>query len=464
MLVHLIGVCGTAMAGVGAMLKGSGFDVQGSDAAAYPPMSVFLESQGIAIMQGYHAAHLASRPDLVVVGNVARRDNPEVVEAQRLGIRCLSMPQVLEEYFLAERTSITVTGTHGKTTVTSMTAWLLETAGLSPSFLVGGIPLDFGRNFGLGEGRHFVIEGDEYDTAFFDKKAKFFHYRPVHAVVTSLEYDHADIYPDFASLERTFGEFVGLIPPKGTLTWCADYPVLSVVTASARCKRVSYGFSEKADLRIVEVVPGTDGTSFRVEDRPGDRTHFLRTRLWGRHNVLNATAAFSVGKAIGISCSVIGEALASFGGVKRRFQVLSETGGVTLVDDFAHHPTAVRETLSAARTRFPGRRLLAAFHFESNTSRRKVFEQEFADAFRGVDQVFLTYPLRKNDALKPEDYLDPAAVLAGIRTYAEAEAFQDFEEMAAAVAPRLKPGDVLVGMSGRDFSPFYAALAERMAS
>lgn len=464
MLVHFTGICGTAMAGVAAMLRELGFHVQGSDVSPYPPMSTFLEAQGISILPGYNARNLTNRPAILVVGNVARKDNPEVLEAQRLGIQLMSMPQVLEEYFLQDKASVVIAGTHGKTTTTSLISWVLTVAGLSPSFLVGGIPLNFGRNFNLGEGRYFVIEGDEYDTAFFDKRAKFFHYRPFHAVLTSLELDHVDIYPDLAALQNTFAEFSSLVSARGTLTWCADYPGLSAVVANCKARCLSYGFSQEADLRIIETLADREGTFFSVRDRATGREQGLHIHLWGRHNVLNATAAFAVGRAIGISPAVIREALDSFKGVQRRFQILAETGGVTIVDDFAHHPTAVRETLGAAMARFPGRRILAAFHFESNSSRRKVFEKDYAAAFVGANTVFLTYPLIKNDSLKAEEYLDPDSVLAGIRQYAAAHAYKDMTVMGRAVAAMLRPGDVVVAMSGRDFSQFHSALLSAVSS
>jgi UDP-N-acetylmuramate: L-alanyl-gamma-D-glutamyl-meso-diaminopimelate ligase len=458
MRVHLIGVCGTAMAGVASMLKQSGLEVQGSDPAAYPPMSDLLRSQGIGILEGYSAGHITPGLDLVVVGNVARRDNPEVLEAQRLGLRLLSMPQVIRQMFLTRKTSLTVAGTHGKTTTTAIVAHVMNAAGLDPSFLVGGIPLNFGTNFRLGAGPHFVIEGDEYDTAFFDKKAKFFHYDPTFALITSLEYDHADIYPDFPTLVRTFEEFAALVHEDGALVTCADYPVLDDVGSHGKARVVRYGFSGRADYRIGSGEAGPEGLKFGLT--AGGKSHTVRIPLWGRHNALNAAGAFALLAQAGLPPERILDGLATFQGVRRRQQVLDATAGITIVDDFAHHPTAVRETIAAVRSRFPGRRLFAAFHFESNTSRRKVFEKEYAQAFRGADHVFLSYPLKKKDDLRPEDYLDPAAVMAGIGGYAEsAEAFEDMADMAAAADSKLRPGDVVLGMSGRDFGPFYQTLS-----
>ena len=462
MRAHVIGICGTAMAGIASMLKDLGLDVQGSDSTAYPPMSTLLADKGIEIMSGYSPRHLDVRPDFVVVGNVARRDNPEVVEAQRLGIPLRSMPQTIHDQFLKDRVSLTVAGTHGKTSTTSLLAWIFGYAEADPSYLVGGIPINFGSNYRLGQGPHFIIEGDEYDTAFFDKEAKFFHYDPTFAVVTSLEFDHADMYADFPTLQRTFERFVALVPPEGSLAYCADYAVLDEVMKHCRSRRLSYGFSTHADIRVVDFESGPSGTRFELAEASGER-RTLHIRQWGRHNVLNATAAFAIAREMGLSAPVIVEGLATFKGVVRRFQTVASEGGVTIIDDFAHHPTAVRETIMATRSRFPEARIFAVYHFASNTSRRKLFEEDYAQAFPGADQVFLTYPLQKSDDLKPEDYLDPEVVVRGIETYAEkAQAFADFDEMAEAMAAELRPSDVVIAMSGRDLSPLYEALLARL--
>ncbi len=447
------------MAGIASMLKDQGLQVQGSDTNAYPPMSTLLADKGIEIMKGYDPQNLAVRPDFVVVGNVARRDNPEVVAAQEMGIPLQSMPQTIHDQFLKDRVSLTVAGTHGKTSTTSVLAWILGYAEEDPSYLVGGIPINYGSNYRLGSGRHFVIEGDEYDTAFFDKEAKFFHYNPTFAILTSLEFDHADIYPDFPTLQRTFDRFVAMVPPEGALAYCADYPVLDEVMKHCRSGRISYGFSSHADIRVVDFESGPQGTRFEIAESGGSR-RTLHIRQWGAHNVLNATAAFAIAREMGLPASVIAEGLATFKGVVRRFQTVLNEGGVTVIDDFAHHPTAVRETILATKSRFPEARIFAVYHFASNTSRRKLFEEDYSNAFLGADQVFLTHPLQKADDMKPEDYLDPAVVVRGIKTYAEgAQAFAKFDEMAAAMAKELRPSDVVIAMSGRDLSPLYEALA-----
>lgn len=458
MRVHLIGICGTAMSALASMLKTTGFEVQGSDVNAYPPVSTLLRDNHIPILKGFHSRNIDKKVDLVVVGNVARGDNPEVVRAANLDIPMLSMPQAIRRFFLRDRFSVVAAGTHGKTTVTSMTSWLLQHAGEDPSYLVGGVPLNFGSNFKIGAGRHFVIEGDEYDTSFFDKKAKFFHYNPSVAVITSLEFDHADIYRDFDHLKETFRQFAGIIAPDGTLVYCADYPVLDEIVPCARSGAVSYGFSAGADYRASRVKAGPYGTRYTLEAK-GKTVGRVTVPMWGRHNVLNSLAALTAAHHAGVELETAMEGLSLFKGVMRRFQVVGQEWGVTVLDDFAHHPTAVRETIAATRKRFPSSRVFAAYHFESNTSRRKVFERDYSTAFFGADYVFLTYPLRKQDDLKAEEYLNPHAVMAGIRTYAkDAFAYKDMRIMAAGVASLLRPGDVVIAMSGRDFSPFYETL------
>lgn len=447
------------MAGVALMVRKSGMEVQGSDTAFYPPMGPLLNEHGIVTMPGYRTENITPELDLVVVGNVCRRDNPEVVEAQRLGLKLLSMPQVIKEYFLADRTSLVITGTHGKTTTTALTAWMLQYAGLEPSFLVGGIALNFDSNHGLGKGRHFVIEGDEYDTAFFDKKAKFFHYKPTHALITSLEFDHADIYADLKTIEQAFHDFSLLVPQTGTLTLCTDWATLETVTAQTSAPRIWYGWDSSSQIQAKELAAGPEGTAFLMTVDGGVTWHPALLAMWGRHNVLNALGAASLALQAGCTLQQVIGAMATFKGVKRRQQIVAQEGGVTVVDDFAHHPTAVRETLSATRQRFPGRRILAIYHFESNTSRRKVFQDEYSQAFSGAAEVFLTHPLVKADTLSADQYLDPAAVVAGISGYAQfAKAYREFPELARELAQHCRPGDVILGMSGRDLSPLYAEL------
>lgn len=447
------------MAGVALMLRATGATVQGSDVAFYPPMGPLLAERGIRTLPGYYAENITKELDVVVVGNVCRKDNPEVLQAQRLGLKLLSMPQVIEQYFLQDRVPLVVTGTHGKTTTTALTSWMLQEAGLDPSFLVGGIALNFHSNYRLGAGRFFVIEGDEYDTAFFDKRAKFFHYKPQHAAITSLEYDHADIYPNLKSIEDAFADFVRLIPATGTLTVCTDWPVLSRISDGTAARVIRYGWDGKSQLQARNLEASPEGTTFDMTADGGKSWHPCLLSLWGRHNVLNALAAASLALQAGASIEAIVRAMRTFQGVRRRLQVRSQVAGVTIVDDFAHHPTAVKETLWACCHRFPGRRVFVVYHFESNTSRRSIFEEEYAEAFRGAEEVYLTYPLVKTDTLTPDQYLDPEKVLEGIRGYTRfAGAWREFSDLAKAMAPRLRQGDVVLAMSGRDLTPFYETL------
>ncbi len=459
MKAYLIGICGTAMANLALMLKHKGWEVKGSDRFNYPPMGPLLARHDVPVCPGWDAKNIQETRDvdLVVVGNVARRDNPEVLAALSRGWLLRSMPQVLEEHFLKDRTVLVVTGTHGKTTVASLTSWILERAGVDPSFLVGGIPLGFGSGFKLGNGPFFVIEGDEYDTAYFDKDAKFFHYRPTHAVMTSLEFDHADIYRDLAHLEDTFTRFAGLIPRKGNLAWCREYPILDHIVGRCQGTVWTYGFDPDSTVWASHVHAGPSGTSFRLHGPSGPAA--AKLPMWGRHNVLNALAAASLAYMAEVPVADVVAGLASFPGVRRRQQVLGDVRQVTVVDDFAHHPTAVRETVRACRARFPERRLVAVYHFESNTSRRKVFETEYGEAFHGADVVWLTHPLRKDDGLAEDLLLVPQRVRDAVSLYvSEVEIFSDFADMAHHAESFLRPGDVLLGMSGRDLSPLYTLL------
>ena len=452
------------MAAVASLLKESGAEVVGSDPFAYPPMGPLLDSLGIEVLPGWDESNLSNRQlDVVVVGNVARRDNPEVVAAQSLGIPLLSMPQLIADQFIGDRTSLVVTGTHGKTTVTSMTAWLLQYAGLQPGFMVGGVPKNFGTGYALAKGDLFVIEGDEYDTAFFDKEAKFFHYKPTHAVMTSLEFDHADIYRDIDHLRDTFRRFAKLVPKNGSLSWCSEYDILEEIAGDACCPSVPYGVGAGPGLRAVDIQASGEGTSFRII-HGGESVNTLLP-MWGKHNVQNALAASALALAAGVSLNIIAEGLCLFEGVKRRFDTVYNRNGIVVVDDFAHHPTAVRETLAAARLRFPTQRLFACFHFESNTSRRRVFLEEYSRALDNADGILLTYPLVKEDSLKSGETMDPLEVLRGSRGGREhAGAYHTMQEMADALVPILRPGDAVIAMSGRDFTPLYDELFPRLDS
>ncbi len=410
--IHLIGICGTAMASLAGMLKQRGFRVTGSDAAAYPPMSDVLASLNIPVAEPYGEANLKPRPDLVVVGNAISRGNPELDYVLDERIPMLSLPQVLQEHFLRGRQPIVVAGTHGKTTTTSMLAWIFESAGLHPSFLVGGIAENFNSSFAVRQGKHFIIEGDEYDTAFFDKGPKFLHYMPDAAVLTSVEFDHADIYPDLEAVKTAFKRLVNLVPRRGLLVaWDGSQNVYECITR-AFCRVERYGFSESADWQVRELRFEPGRTTWAVF-RGGQRWADFEFALAGEYNVLNATAAAAIAAGYGIAPETICSALLTFKSVRRRLEVKAEVDGITIIDDFAHHPTAIAGTLRALRTAYPGRRLWAVFEPRSNTLRRKVFENELVASLALADEVIVASVYRA-DAIAEAQRLSPAAIVAGL--------------------------------------------------
>jgi len=382
--VHLIGICGTAMASLAGMLAERGFRVTGSDRSAYPPMSDFLRGLAIPVFEPFAAENLVPSPDLVVVGNAISRGNVELEQVLDRRIPFCSLPALLDREFLRGKNKnqdpeqnqevVVVAGTHGKTTTTSMLAWIFARAGRNPSFLIGGIAENFGRSFQLGSGRHFILEGDEYDTAFFDKGPKFMHYFPDAVILTSVEFDHADIYRDLEAVETAFKRLVNLVPARGRIV-AADTEGVEPAIAAAFCPVERYGRSEKADWRIVNLEFREDGTGWSVL-RQGRAWAEFDFPLAGEYNVFNATAAAAMAAGYGIGPEEIGAALKSFESVKRRLEVKAEIGGMTIIEDFAHHPTAVRVTLEALRTRYRGRRLWAILEPRSNTLRRNVFEQK----------------------------------------------------------------------------------------
>ena len=452
--VHLIGICGTAMASLAGMLKQRGFRVTGSDAAAYPPMSEFLASLAIPVFEPYAEKNLQPRPDLVVVGNAISRGNPELEYVLDERIHLRSLPQVLQEQFLRSREPLVVAGTHGKTTTTSMLAWIFHVAGLNPSFLVGGIAENFGSSFAVKQGRHFVIEGDEYDTAFFDKGPKFLHYMPASAILTSVEFDHADIYKDLDAVKTAFKRFVNLIPRKGLLVACDNSANVDECIAKAFCTVQRYGLSERADWRITDLSHGPQRTTWSVLRR-GERWADLEFPLAGEFNVLNATAAAALAHGYGVEAGKIQEALRTFKSVKRRLEVKAEVNGITIIDDFAHHPTAIAETLKALRARYSGRRLWVIFEPRSNTLRRRVFEAELARSLALADQVIVA-SVFKSEAIPEAERMDTARVITAIGS--TARELPDADSIVAEITPELRPGDVVAILSNGGFGGIYEKL------
>jgi UDP-N-acetylmuramate: L-alanyl-gamma-D-glutamyl-meso-diaminopimelate ligase len=458
--VHLVAIAGVAMAALAGMLKQRGLRVTGSDEKIYPPMSTLLERLGIPVLEGYRADNLLPRPDVVVIGNKVSRPNPEVQAVLGAGLPFLSLPEALAEFFLAGRRSLVVAGTHGKTTSTAMLAWVLERAGRDPSFMVGGESLDFGGNFKLGEGEFFVIEGDEYDSAFFDKGPKFLHYRPSAAILTAVEFDHADIYRDLDAVKAAFRRFVDLLPAGAPLVVAQDFPhAVEIAAGAARARSISFGATSAAEWSLSALRDSGGHTAFGVLHR-GAAEGELRLEVPGRMNALNALGAYVLARAIGLTHAEIAPGLASFSGVARRQELVGEFRGVTLVDDFAHHPTAVAGTLAALRQRYPGRRLWGIFEPRSNSSRRRVFQQDYVDALAAADAVILAAVVRKESDQVPDSELFSAEQLVAdlCRRGQAARCLESSEAIAAALAREVAPGDIVVMMSNGDFGGLRSKL------
>jgi UDP-N-acetylmuramate: L-alanyl-gamma-D-glutamyl-meso-diaminopimelate ligase len=473
--VHLIGIGGTGMGAVAGLLVAAGHEVRGSDAAVYPPMSEQLAALGVPVMMPYAEHNLDWNPDLVVVGNVHGKDHVEVKAAQARGLKLTSFPAVIGEQLLPGKHSIVVSGTHGKTTTTSLLGHILLEAGRDPSLFVGGVPVGLGHGWRLGKGP-FVIEGDEYDTAFFDKGSKFLHYRPETVILTSIELDHVDIFPSFEAVRDAFKKLVALIPPSGLLVAYADSVDVRAIAKTAACKVELYTVyapdhttdGEDSDgglasdvawwARNLEV--GKSGrVAFDVYHK-GERLDRFETLLVGQHNVGNAVAAIAVAHSQGVAIKDIQRGMATFAGVRRRQELRGIAGGVTVLDDYAHHPTAVRETLKALRKRFPKRRLIAVYEPRSATSRRKTFQAEFADAFAYADEVIVG---RMYDASKIpiEDRFDPEKLALDLhRSGTQASYTPDVDSIVKQLAENAAPGDVVVVLSSGSFDGLHDKLLD----
>ncbi len=469
--VYMLAIGGTGMAPLACLLQEQGHRVRGTDGPLYPPMSTLLERAGILPAVGFDASHLEPRPDLVVVGNAVRRDNPEAVEAERLGVERLSMPQALSRFFLDGRRPLVVTGTHGKTTTTAMAAWVYSQCGADPGYLIGGAPRDLAGSFAGGGGERFIVEGDEYNAAYFDRGAKFLHYRPETLILTSVEYDHADLYPDPEALREAYRQVIALLPPSGLLVACGDTAEVRELAGRAPCPALLYGLEAGNDLRPLAGVDATPGGSaFRVAagaaGNPGDAgaaEQRIELPLAGGHNVANALAVWAAARRDGLPPTAVAAALASFHGVKRRLEELGSAGGVVVVDDFAHHPTAVGKTLAALRQRFPGRRLVAIFEPRSLTAGRTMFFDAYREAFAGADRVFFA-PTFHSGRLSPEERLDFAALADALSAAGtEASRCADLEGLRAQVVAESRPGDVLVTMSSGSFESLPQRLLAALA-
>ena len=466
--IHLVGICGTAMASLAGMLKQRGFDVTGSDAAAYPPMSDFLRDLRIPVAQPFDGKNLDPRPDLVVVGNAISRGNVELEYLLDERIPFCSLPQLLHDEFLVGKEVLVVAGTHGKTTTTSMLAWIFHSAGLQPSFLIGGIAENFGSSFDLGTGKHFILEGDEYDTAFFDKGPKFLHYFPDAIILTSVEFDHADIYKDLDAVETAFRRLVNLIPRRGRIVafdgvagGAAESPSLERCLAKAFCPVERYGAGPRAHWRITNLRLEPTRTCWTVV-RDNHPWADLEFPLAGEYNVWNATAAAALAASYGISKEAIAAALKTFKSVKRRLEVKAQVNGITIIDDFAHHPTAIAGTLKALRARYAGARLWAILEPRSNTLRRRALQTDLARSLALADEVIVAGVFR-SEAVPENERLELPALAAEIeRNGRRARLLADADAIVQTIAPEMRSGDVVAILSNGGFGGIYEKLPARL--
>jgi UDP-N-acetylmuramate: L-alanyl-gamma-D-glutamyl-meso-diaminopimelate ligase len=466
--IHLIGICGTAMASLAGMLKQRGFQVTGSDAAAYPPMSDFLSDLGIPVAQPFDAKNLEPRPELVVIGNAISRGNVELEYVLDQRIPFCSLPQLLHDEFLKGKEVLVVAGTHGKTTTTSMLAWIFYSAGRDPSFLIGGIAENFGSSFRLGTGKYFILEGDEYDTAFFDKGPKFLHYFPDAIILSSVEFDHADIYKDLDAVETAFRRLVNLIPRRGRIIAFdgvegehTDSPSLERCLAKAFCPVERYGAGAAANWKVTNLRLDPGRTTWTVEHN-GDRWAEFEFGLAGEYNVWNATAAAALASSCGIATDKIAAALKSFKSVKRRLEVKAQVHGITIIDDFAHHPTAIAGTLKALRARYPGSRLWAILEPRSNTLRRRVLQSDLARSLAQADQIVVANVFR-SEAVPENERLELPALASEIQQNGRpARLLADADAIVQTVAPELRSGDVVAILSNGGFGGIYEKLPARL--
>ena len=460
---HFVGICGTAMASAAAAMKEKGFTVTGSDQNVYPPMSTFLAERNIEAINGYAERNLAHRPDLIVIGNAISRGNPEAEFVLDHRLRYCSLPELLKEFFIRGKRSIVVAGTHGKTTTTSLLTWVFEHNGMNPSYLIGGIPNNLSQGARFTDSEWFIIEGDEYDTAFFDKAPKFLHYHPDELILTSLEYDHADIYPDLASIELQFCRLVNLVPRRGRILFWGESPELRNVVAKAFCPVETFGLTPECDWCAGDILWQEEATEFRVAYRGKEVTR-IRIPVAGRHNVLDALAAVALAYGRGVECEAIERALATFQSVRRRMEIKGEANGVLAVEDFAHHPTAIALTLEAARIRWPGRKIWAAIEPRSNTMRRRIFQEKLPEALSLADAV-LFGPVNRAQLLAEEDRLSPEDICTLIRARGHAaQAFNSAGEIAEYIASNAKPGDLVLVMSNGGFDGLTGKLLEKLSA
>lgn len=455
--IYFLAICGTAMASLAAMLKQKGYQVYGSDSGIYPPMSDFLAAEKIPVFDGFNISNLDPAPDLVVVGNVISRGNVEIEEILDRHIPYLSLPDALREFCIRGHRSIVVTGTHGKTTTTTLIAWLFESARRSPSFLLGGIPNNFGRGYQIGTGSDIILEGDEYDSAYFDKAAKFLRYLPDIGIINHVEFDHADIYNSLDEIKLAFRRFVNLIPRSGLLVACADHDTVLEVSQKAFCPIHTFGFSEKAMWRPHQLRITDNGVRFVVV-KDGDVLGEVDVPVSGDHNVRNVLAAVAVAHHAGIPFAEIQQGLATYKGIKRRMELKGTAAGVEIYDDFGHHPTAVQETLAGFRRRHPQKRIWALFEPRCATTRRSIFQQELVTAFAEADGVLLA-PVDRPDKAPPGQVLSTEKLAQDLRALGkDAQALPSVESILNYLLSRLKSGDAVITFSNGPFGYIHDKL------
>ena len=454
--VHFVGICGTAMASAAAAMQEKGVKVTGSDQNVYPPMSTFLEERNIEVISGYAEQNLVPKPDLVVIGNAISRGNPEAESVLDHKLPYCSLPELLKEFFIRGKRSLVVAGTHGKTTTTALLTWVFEHNGLNPSYLIGGIPNNLGQGARFTDSDWFIIEGDEYDTAFFDKRSKFVHYLPEVAIINNLEFDHADIFESIEPIKTSFKHFIRLIPRNGMLLANGDDRNLAPLLNVTHCPVKRFGLSEGNSVQAFNIRYGPTATEFEI---PSFKFH---TNLLGEMNVRNALAVVACAKHCGLKNHQIQSAFDSFKGVKRRMELRGIAGGVTVLDDFGHHPTAIRETLRALRIKYPTQKVWAIFEPRTNTTRRNVFQAELVSAFADADAVVIAQVARL-ELLAPEERLDPALLIQNLITAGKDAAYlSDADAIVTHVANRAQGGEVVCVFSNGGFGGIHGKLLERL--
>lgn len=456
--VHFLGVCGTAMGAVAAAMRERGTVVSGQDDNVYPPMSDYLESRGIRIIRGYRPEDIPQNSDLIVIGNAMSRGNPAVEAILNRRLPYASLPETIKHNFLRDKHNLVVTGTHGKTTTTSLLAWILESAGLAPGWLIGGIPTNLGSGANFREAKYFVVEGDEYDTAFFDKRSKFLHYMPELVVINNIEFDHADIYRDVEEIKTSFRHLLNLVPSEGMVLVNADDPHAVDVARSCPAPVLEVGFSSNAGHQIQDPTQGQDASSFSLFGST------FRIPLLGEFNIRNAAMAASAAHFYGVPVPEIQKAFVTFKGIKRRQEIRGVAGGVTVIDDFGHHPTAIRETLSGLRARYGTARIWALFEPRSNTTRRKIFQSAFPVAFEKSDGVFISEVARL-EQIPAEERLDPEQVVREIASTGKPAYYEPSPEaIVTKLTPMLHAGDVVVVFSNGGFGGIHEQILQALAS